>query len=165
MNPNNNSILILGLGNVLLGDEGLGVRAAEALLEQDLGEGVEVVDGGTSALDVLLSRQPGYRLVVIDAVRGGGEPGTVYKSRLGRDDLAAVRLPGGVSLHDMGLFEALAAAERLERLPEEVVITGVEPLRMEPSLELSEQVRRSLPSLINSVIEETKNAVYDKQAT
>jgi len=166
MNPNNNTILILGLGNILLGDEGVGVRAAEELMTQDLGDGVEVIDGGTAALDVLLSRQKGYKLVVIDAVRGGAEAGAVYKSRLGGEDLAAApERTGGVSLHDMGLFEALAAAERLDRLPGGAVIIGIEPLRIEPSLELSEQVRASLPLVINSVIEEIQDAVYHKQIT
>jgi hydrogenase maturation protease len=139
-------ILILGLGNVLLRDEGVGVHVAELLQKEAPHRGVEVIDGGTAGLDILLSQQPPYKLVIIDAVKAGKKPGTIYKTQsnvwhpqaqLGDGLIAAIAktfgfdaaTPAGrsrVSLHQVGLLDALAAAERLERMPDEITIIGVE---------------------------------------
>ena len=75
-------VLVLGLGNVLLKDEGVGVHVAGQLQKQVLPCNVEVIDGGTAGLDVLLSQQGLDKLVVIDAMRAGKKPGTIYKTRL-----------------------------------------------------------------------------------
>jgi hydrogenase maturation protease len=69
-------ILILGVGNILLKDEGIGVHIARKLQKQQLPDNVEVIDGGTASLDVFLSWQKPYKLIVIDAIKGGRKPGT-----------------------------------------------------------------------------------------
>ena len=75
-------VLVLGLGNILLRDEGAGVHAAQELQKQSLPGNVEVIDGGTAGLEILLSQQCPYKLLVIDATKAGNEPGTIYKIRL-----------------------------------------------------------------------------------
>ena len=156
-------ILVLGVGNILCRDEGVGVRIAERLQQEPLPGNVEVMDGGTAGLDVLLSAiEEVDKLIVIDALRAGKEPGTIYKAHLKikeKDRIMQVFSDGGrskISLHQVGLFEALGIAEKLGCAPGEIVIIGVEPGEVDYGLELTEQVRRKLPEIIEKVLEEIK---------
>jgi len=120
-------VTILGLGNVLRRDEGVGMLAIGLLRERlsasaDAGPEVDLVEGGVAAFEALAGRGGG-RLMVVDAARGGGPPGTVY--RAGREDMA----PQGelVSLHGFGLCETLAQLELVGETWRQIVIFGVEP--------------------------------------
>jgi len=161
-------ILILGLGNILLRDEGVGAHVAALLQKEPLPADVEVVDGGTAALDALLLAQRAEKLIVIDAVRAAGRPGTIYRAkfRAGEKDKLAELLAGQggskISLHQVGLIDALAVAERLNCLPEEIVIIGVEPSKVDWGLELTAQVGQKLPEIINMVLKEIGDAVHTK---
>lgn len=81
---NSGRIVVLGLGNMLLKDEGIGVHVAQWLQEKNLPGNVEVIDGGTSSLDILLLQEGPYKLVVVDAMKTGKKPGTIYKARFER---------------------------------------------------------------------------------
>ncbi len=107
--------LAAGLGNVLLGEEGIGVHAVRALLEGGVPEGVDIVDAGT-ALGDLLGELSGYgRLILVDAVRGGGQPGGLYRMEIeSPEELSGARRP--LPLHEMGVAEALDQARALPRL-------------------------------------------------
>ena len=163
----NGRVLVLGLGNILLKDEGIGVHIVEQLQKQDLPGNVEIIDGGTSGLDILLSQEDLDKLVVIDALRAGGEPGTIYKARFKgeeRDELTKIFTAdkdSKISLHQVGLIEALAAAEKLNHAPREIVIIGVEPKDVVHGLELTEQVKQRVTQIINIVLEEIDDAVYE----
>ena len=164
----NSRVLILGLGNVLLKDEGIGVHIAAELQKLALPHYVEVIDGGTGSLDILLSQEGLYKLVVIDALRAGKKPGTIYKLRFKgkeKNKLARVFGPDSraeISLHQLGLIDALAAAEKLNCLPKEIVIIGIEPNQISPGLELTEQVKQKIPKIVNAVLEEIKDAVHTR---
>ncbi|MFH1140997.1 MAG: HyaD/HybD family hydrogenase maturation endopeptidase [Chloroflexota bacterium] len=145
------SLLILGVGNVLLRDEGVGVRVVEAMEGMKLPGNVELLDGGTASLGLLDSLANRDRLVVIDAVRGGGEPGTVY--RLSPKDMA-MQAQAITSLHQVGLLEALALAEGLGCAPREVTIFGIEPKEISWGLELTPQVAAAVPGVIELVLGE-----------
>ncbi len=157
-----NRVLVLGLGNVLLKDEGVGVHVAGQLQKLDLPGNVEVIDGGTAGLDILLSQEGLYKLVVIDATRAGKRPGTIYKTRFKaaeKDRLTQIfsnAEQSKISLHQVGLIDALAAAERMSCAPEEIVIIGVEPREMAYGLELTEQVKQRLAEIVDTVLEEIK---------
>ena len=159
-------ILVLGLGNMLLKDEGIGVHVAQKLQEQNLPDNVEVIDGGTAGLDILLSQKGLDKLVVIDAMRAGRKPGTIYKARFkGKQRGQLTKIFAGqkdskVSLHQVGLIDALAAAEKINCVPKEIVIIGVEPGKVDCGLELTEQVKRMVPEIIKKVLEEIKDAIY-----
>jgi len=161
-------VLVLGLGNVLLRDEGVGVHVAGELQKVALPRNVEVIDGGTAGLDILLSQEGLYKLVVIDATRAGKKPGTIYKARLKakeKDEL--VRIFGQdreskISLHQVGLIDALAATEKMNCAPEEIVIIGVEPKEIACGLELTEQVKQRIPEIVNTVLEEIEDAVHER---
>jgi len=161
-------ILVLGLGNILLSDEGVGAHVAQLLQKEPLPANVEIVDGGTAALDALLLAQDIDRLVVIDALRAGQKPGTIYRAkfRAGEKDKLAELLAGQrgsrISLHQVGLIDALAIAEKLNSVPEEIVIIGVEPGKVDWGLELTDQVAQKLPEIINIVLKEIEDAVHTK---
>jgi len=153
-------ILVLGLGNILLKDEGVGVHVAKHLQKLDLPGDVEVIDGGTAGLDILLSQEGLGKLVVIDATRAGSKPGTIYKARIKAGEIDKLTRIFGqnkdskISLHQVGLIDALAAAEKMDCAPREIVIIGVEPKEINYGLELTEQVSRRIPEVVNMVLEE-----------
>jgi len=159
-------ILVLGLGNILLKDEGVGVHIAQMLQELALPHNVEVVDGGTASLDVLLLAPGIEKLVVIDALRAGKEVGTIYKARLKseeRDKLEQIFSSGSrISLHQVGLIDALAIAERMNCAPKEIAIIGIEPKKIDCGLELTDDVKQKIPEIINTVLKEIEDAIHTK---
>ena len=145
------SIFILGIGNILLRDEGVGVRVIEQMQEIPVPDDVELVDGGTAGadlLDVLAERQ---KVIVVDAVQADCEPGTVL--RFTPDDL--VRPDGvGMSLHELGLGEALTMTKQLGCEPKDVVVFGIKPKDTGCGLELSEEIAASVPKVVELVLAE-----------
>ncbi len=146
-------IVVLGIGNILLKDEGVGVRVVEQLQRQySLPVNVRVVDGGTQGLWLLSTIQEADHLIVVDAVLGGGEPGTIY--RLVKSDL-----PRGLrfkqSAHDSDLVEALNLCSLIESEPRDVVILGIEPADIQPlGTELTPKVAAKVDELVRRVIDE-----------
>ena len=115
---NRRPILVLGIGNILLRDEGVGVRVIEQMQKLRLPDDVELVDGGTAGADLLDVLAERRKVIVIDAVQADCEPGTVL--RFTADDLVRPDRVG-MSLHELGLGEALAMTRQLGCVPEEVV--------------------------------------------
>ena len=147
--------LVAGVGNVLLGDEGIGVHAVRALLEEGAPAGADVVDAGTALGDLLGEMGAYERLVLVDAIRGGGAPGALYRMEIrSPEDLRGAARP--MSLHEFGVAEALEQARALGVLPREVVLLGAEPARMEPGMELSPEAERALRPLVEMVRGEIK---------
>ena len=150
-------VLILGIGNILLQDEGVGVHVVHELQKRSLPDNVEVIDAGTSGLDILLSQEGLYKLVVIDAIKAGNKPGTVYKTRLNTWPRCE---PHAISLHQFGLLCSLTAAEKMNCAPDEIVIIGVEPGQIDLGLEPSEPVKQSIPKVIEKILEEIQDAIH-----
>ena len=144
-------ILVLGIGNILLRDEGVGVRVIEQMQKMHLPDDVELVDGGTAGadlLDVLAERQ---KVIVIDAVQADCDPGTVL--RFAADEL--VQPDGvGMSLHELGLGEALTMTRQLGCAPKDVVVFGIKPKDTGSGLELSEEVEASVPKVVELILAE-----------
>ncbi len=115
--------LILGVGNILFGDEGFGVHVIRALEGSALHKGVDLLDGGTAALD-LLNHIAGYqRLIVIDTVQGGEPPGSIY--RFTPDDFTPERKLL-TSVHQIDLIDVLQMADSPVCKPASIVIFGLE---------------------------------------
>jgi hydrogenase maturation protease len=145
--------LVLGLGNILLGDEGVGVRTVERLLEEyEFPEEVRVMDGGTLGLDLLPYVEDCRRLLVIDAVKAGKEPGTLV--RLAGPEVPAFLDASKVSPHQDGLQDLLAVAALKGYLPDEVVLWGVQIRSLGVGLEPSPVVAAQIDSLVNEVLTE-----------
>jgi hydrogenase maturation protease len=148
---NRRPILVLGIGNILLSDEGVGVRVIEQMQEIPLPDDVELVDGGTAGADLLDVLAERRKVIVIDAVQADCEPGTVL--RFTADDLT--RPDGiGMSLHELGLGEALTMTKQLGCAPEDVVVFGIKPRDISCGLKLSEEISASLPKVIELVLSE-----------
>lgn len=139
---------IVGVGNLLLKDEGIGVHVIQALEKLEI-EGVELIDAGTSS-DFPFFVQGLEKLVVIDAAQMGGQPGVVYKFALSELELEPKEI---FSLHEIGLIENLKLAQALGG-PREVTIIGVEPAEVNWGLELSPILREKFPQILNLVLEE-----------
>ena len=141
--------VVLGAGNELLRDEGVGVHAIRILQEElpPSRADIEVIDGGTSP-DICHLVQGADKLVIIDAVKGGCEPGTIY--RFTPDQIAAET---GVttSVHQMGILENLKMMELVGNKPKEAVIIGIEPFDVEVGLELSQELQKRMPEIIRTV--------------
>ncbi|MGA1845047.1 MAG: HyaD/HybD family hydrogenase maturation endopeptidase [bacterium] len=141
---------IIGIGNLILKDEGVGVHAVQRLEGTDLPPHVEVIDGGTDAMDLLPMFQDYERIIVIDALKAGGTPGTIYRvtpEEIMHDTTRAL------SLHEVGLLDVLGMARQIGGHGE-VVIIGVEPKEISCSIELSPEVEAELPRVMKAVLAE-----------
>jgi hydrogenase maturation protease len=144
-------ILVLGIGNALLRDEGIGVHVVRALAEQALGPEVEVLDGGTAGVDLLEAIADRRKVIVIDAIRAEGEPGDIL--RFTPDDLVP-ETQSAMSVHEFGLLQTLTAARHLGCSPAEVVIFGVKPKEIVWGTELTAELAAAVPRVAALVREE-----------
>jgi len=144
-------ILILGLGNILLGDEGVGVRVAEQLLTHPLPDEIEVIDGGTAGYELINFFEGKEKVIIVDAVKTNDTPGSVYKL-----DLALVQEDETVqlSLHQIGLKNVFKMASLMDLNPE-VTLVGIVPKDYQDyNIGLSEEVEKAIPLAIETVIKE-----------
>lgn len=149
------AILVLGLGNIIMCDEGLGVRACERLTQRyRLPDGVIVLDGGTLGLDLLPYLEGITDLLIIDAINAGYSPGTIV--RLENEQIPQT-LALKMSMHQVGLQELLAVMALRGHTPPRIVLLGMEPLRIEPGLDLSAPVQANLDALVEAAIAELRS--------
>jgi hydrogenase maturation protease len=151
--PNREShVLVLGVGNVLMQDEGLGVRAVERLQERyHLPPGVRAVDGGVMGLELLPYLEDADRVLILDAVKTDRPPGSLVRIE-GRDIPVALALK--TSIHQVGLQEVLAVGRFRGTLPAHITLWGMEPASIEVGADLSPTVDAALDDLINAVAED-----------
>ena len=145
--------VVLGLGNVIMSDEGVGVMALRELLSDPRTPAeATLVDGGTLGLELLSYVANAHRLLLLDAVEVGQEPGTLV-----RFDLEALRaLPGGASVHQLGAADLLAAMRLVGNDIADVVLLGVQPERVSLGTELSPVVAETLPRLASAALGELR---------
>jgi hydrogenase maturation protease len=139
---------VLGIGNVLLRDEGVGCHVAHALEEIPLTD-VKIIDVGTYP-DVLQFVENTDKLVIVDAVKGGGLPGQIYRFHL--EDITLEQKPF-LSLHDMDLVDNLILMQLWHNISETVII-GVEPREISWGLELSPEIQGKMPQIIDTILSE-----------
>jgi hydrogenase maturation protease len=144
------NVLIMGIGNLLLSDEGVGVHAVRRLAERDLPPGVDILDGGTSGVDLIDHIDGRSKIIVIDAATGDGPPGTIYRC----EARELFDQGDALSLHELGLVDTLRMAEQLGCAPGRVIVLGVQPASMEPGLDLSPQVAAVLPKVLELALAE-----------
>lgn len=148
-------IKIIGCGNLLRRDDGIGIWVLKELEKCPLPRGVELVDMGTRGMDIIFQLEGTEKAIIIDAVMSGGEPGTVY--RMKREDLGDSEL-NFVSLHDFNWQHGLALGEKTlgKDFPREVLVVGVEIKNVEMGMGLTRPVKHSLPSVVNLIQEELR---------
>lgn len=147
-NPPAGGTVVIGLGNPLVGDDGLGLAALEQLRARGTYGDVELVDGGTWGLSLLPVIESATRVLLLDAIDAGGSPGTLHILRCA--DLPRY-LATRISPHEVDLQDVLALAELRGTLPHETVAIGLQPSRLETGCDLSEAVRTRLGDLVDAV--------------
>ena len=148
-------VIILGIGNILLSDEGVGVKIIQDLEAQyDFPENVELVDGGVGSFSLLPYIESAKKLLIIDAISGGKPPGTIYKFK---DKNIPYQIIEKISLHEISFFDILNLAKLRGKYPEEIVIIGIEPQSLEFKIGLTEIVEKNYNKLLNEVLTQLKN--------
>jgi hydrogenase maturation protease len=151
-------LLILGLGNVLCGDDGLGAAAVRRLQEgYDFPEGVTVLDGGTLGLSLLPYIEDAERVILIDAIRAEGPAGSFV--RLSGDDVGPA-VASRLSVHQVGVSDLIEAARWRGRVPPTLVLLGSVPETTELGIGLSPRVQATFPQLVDIVCEEAGRLGY-----
>jgi hydrogenase maturation protease len=147
-------LLVLGLGNVLCGDDGLGVVAVHLLQRRyQAADGVSVLDGGTLGLSLLPYLEDAHEAILVDAIRGDGPPGSFV--RLEGDEVvpaAAERL----SVHQVGVADLLEGARWRGRYPSRVILLGLVPESLELGLGRTPAVEAALPGLVERIAAEAQ---------
>lgn len=142
--------VVAGIGNVLLKDEGIGVHVVREMGRMNLPDSVQLVDVGTSTIDLLSYIEDAEKLIIVDALEGGEEPGTIY--RFTPDELILKEETRG-SAHQLGPMDTLRMAKKLGRQPSTVII-GVEPEAINWGMDLSPHLGRRMTQIVKAVMRE-----------
>jgi hydrogenase maturation protease len=146
--------VIIGIGNLLHGDDGVGVHAVK-YLEGKVPENVRLVEGGVYSLDLLAFLEGVNHAIFIDAVDVEDEPGAIYRFSP-QDVMEQPKTP--LSVHDLGLYDLIGAAELLNQRPEHITIIAVQVKSLEMGMDLSPEVRKALPRIHGLILEEINAA-------
>lgn len=143
--------VVLGVGNILLTDEGFGVRVAEALVQRfRFSDEIEILDGGTLGMELMRFLEGARRLILIDAVHASpAEPGSFHELR---GEAVRQYFREKVSMHELGIQEVLASLEVMEKPIREIVVFGVQPASLEIGLELTAPVAALLDEAVERVL-------------
>lgn len=146
------SVLVLGIGNLVMSDDAVGVLVAQRLQQEyTFADNVEIMDGGTLGLDLLPRLENITNLIVIDAVETGKKAGTCV--RLCGQELP-IALQNKISPHQMGLKDLLAVSELMGHTPKEMVLIGVQPGSIEMDIGLTPEVEVQVEFLVANVLTE-----------
>lgn len=147
--------LVLGLGNPLQRDDGVGIRVVAELERRTLPPHVEVMDGGTPGVGLINLMEGRARVVIVDAAEMGRQPGEVVRFRA--EDVKLTGSSARFSLHRSGVADALALADALGVSLPEIVVYGVQPAHVEWGESLSAPVSAAIPGLVDAIIQEAQS--------
>jgi hydrogenase maturation protease len=147
--------LVIGLGNILIKDEGVGVRCIELMRNRGLGSDIKLVDGATLGFDLLEEIKGFEKVVIVDAVDMGKEPGHIASF----DAEELLSLPSGekFSLHEISLVDVVQVGKKIGYDFGNVRVVGIQPKDVSPGENLSEIIREKLPALVERVLKEIDN--------
>ena len=143
---------IIGMGNPLMSDEGIGIHVIAQLQRMTLGDGVEVLDLGTSGMRALHELEGRDMVVFVDCALMGTEPGTIR--RFTPEDVETKKIQPRLSLHEGDLLNTIALAKRLGTAPERIVIFGIEPKTIDPGETLSPALAARLDQYVARIRDE-----------
>jgi hydrogenase maturation protease len=147
-------VLVLGVGNILLSDEGVGVRIVEELQRHRLPECVEVVDGATRAMELVDIMRGRKKVIIVDALAADTEPGAVFK--FGPRQLAETKKMS-VSVHDIGVHEAIFLLSLTAELPEDITFYGIQPGSLELHEGLTTEVATAAVKVIDFILKDLQD--------
>jgi hydrogenase maturation protease len=146
-------LLILGVGNLLLSDEGIGVHVAQRMMAMDWPPEVQVVEGGTDGFGLVNIIVQADRMILIDAVKGGGRPGSIYRFDL--EDCPPYPDLFKTSVHQISILEVINLTGLIGSTPQTTII-GIEPQCLEVGMELSPLIESKIPKVIHMIQEEVE---------
>lgn len=155
-------ILILGVGNLLLSDEGVGVHVAQRMMHMDLPPEVDVVEGGTDGFGLVNVILEADRMILIDAVKGGGQPGSIYRFDI--DDCPPYPDLFKTSVHQISILEVINLSGLIGSTPQTTII-GVEPHCLDMGMKLSPQIEAKIPKVIQIIKEEVEASLGRKRGS
>ena len=157
--PESDSLLVLGLGNVLCGDDGLGVAAVKEIHRRyNVPESAQVLDGGTLGLSLLSYFESEQDVILVDAITTDQEAGEFV--RLEGDDVApAVR--NSLSVHQIGVADLIDALRLIDIYPRNLILLGLVPETLDLWIEMSEPVEIMMPFLLDRIVEEARYLGYE----
>jgi hydrogenase maturation protease len=155
MPENGKKLIVIGIGNFLQGDEGVGIHAVSELSKEISDPRVDIIDGGTAGFDLLFFLEDADFAIIIDCTEAHLEPGTIFRLTAEELFLSAKtdNMRNKLSLHETTLPEVLLAAKELNKLPP-TIIFGIQPEEITISCSLSAPARKALPKLIRAVKKE-----------
>ncbi len=153
-------IKVIGIGNLIMQDDGLGVHIIRELEAQGVPGNVELIDGGTHSYDLLEFLADADYAIIVDAMHTGGEPGTIYRAPL--DELGIKPQENMTSLHELHFVEAVEMARLLGYHPQ-VLVFGVEPKEVGLGLELTPEVAARVPRVAQLIQEEIKKIALEAE--
>jgi hydrogenase maturation protease len=148
-------VMVLGIGNLLRSDDGIGIRTVMEMRLKDEYSGIRLIDGGTSPDLISLLDGDIDRVIIVDALRGGGRPGDIYCLELREENIED---GAATSLHGMGILDSLKLLKQLERKQPRVTVIGIEPSDTSHGLHLSPIVEGRLPDILRAVKSEMDRA-------
>ncbi len=144
-------VTVLGLGNVLMQDEGVGVHLVNLLMEKyEFDPGIELIDGGTTGTDLLPYFEQNQRIMILDAVDFGKKAGHIDIIR--NEDILA-RFKSKLTLHHLGLSDVLSTLQLLDIKPKEICLIGMQPASMELDLEPSDTAREQFGKALEIILD------------
>jgi len=146
-------VLVIGIGNLIMRDDGVGIHVIRGLETTSFPAGVEVnvIDGGLEPDLTVLIEKGTDKLILVDAVQAGGAPGEVYRLTLQDVENSGYRAR---SSHYLNLKQSLEMLRLLGNMPDEFIVIGIEPGNMSPGVELSPEVAAKLPEVVALVLSE-----------
>jgi len=140
-------VVIIGIGNILMQDDAMGVNVIRQLENENLPSTIEVVDGGTSALNMLSYFIEYKKLIIVDCLKAGHKPGTIY--RIQPEDIAGYD-GRNLTIHDVQILDVVKMAKMMGKFPQ-VVIFGIEPQQIDLGLEMTELMNSKIPEVIKHI--------------
>ena len=151
-------VMVIGVGNSIQMDDGIGIHTLNELRKFDLPEEIELFDGGTLGIDLMPYIEGREKLIFIDSVKGGEKPGTIFKFE--PEDLNYDDAPK-TSVHQLGLIDSLQMISLIGKAPDKIVIFGVQPKTIDWGEELTPELKDSIPKLLPHLLKEIKNSAEE----
>jgi hydrogenase maturation protease len=146
-------IAVLGIGNPLCGDDGIGIRIIQEMRNSGMDKTIDLIDGGTAPDLFSLLDEKLEKLIIVDALKGGKKPGSIYRLVITDENIAE---ESPASLHGLGVLDSLKMMKRLDLHRPEVIILGIEPVDTSHSLKLSHLLEALIPDIIYSIEKEIR---------
>jgi hydrogenase maturation protease len=146
-----NNVAVIGLGNLLLQDDAIGLHVIETIKERyGFEPRIDLIDGGTAGLDLLPVIEHYQKVLFVDAVDAGESPGAIV---IIEDDAIPSFLTAQVSVHHVGLSDLLFAGRMAGSLPPEICLIGIQPESVDMGLDMTDILKESLDLLLTTVVE------------